>query len=107
MGPLRLWPRCAVHELHGALRLRGDGGEGDDDIAARRHPRRPGHDARTERLMRVMFVAPMAREAKALGADVCGAGPRAGAYVDARLRDGAYDAVVLAGVCGGLDPSLR
>lgn len=56
--------------------------------------------------MRVLYVAPMVREARATGAEACGAGAHAGEYVDQQLRDGAYDAVVIAGVCGGLDPSL-
>ena len=59
-------------------------------------------------MTRTLIVAPSAREAAAIGADaaVCGAGAGAGGDVAARLRDGAFDLVVIAGVCGGLDPSL-
>ncbi len=59
---------------------------------------------------RTLIVAPSPREAAAFGrkAIVCGAGAAAGDIVAARLREdaGAYDLVVIAGVCGGLDPSL-
>ena len=56
--------------------------------------------------MRVLLLTPMSREARALGAEVCGTGAAAGAHVERRLAGGGYDAVVLAGVCGGMDPSL-
>jgi hypothetical protein len=57
-------------------------------------------------MMRTLYVAPMTREARACGAAPCGAGPRAGEHVERALASGAYDAVVIAGICGGLDPSL-
>ncbi len=59
-------------------------------------------------MTRVMIVAPMQREATALGRDAIaiGAGSRAAAALDARLAEGACDLVLIAGVCGGLDPSL-
>lgn len=57
--------------------------------------------------MRVLLVSPMRREAAAVsGAVISGAGAAAAAFVDDRLRGEGYDLVVLAGVCGGLDPSL-
>lgn len=56
--------------------------------------------------MRVLCVAPMTREARVADAVACGAGARATAFVDRALATGEYDAVMLAGVCGGLDPSL-
>ncbi len=56
---------------------------------------------------RILVVVAMQREAAAVGADlVCGAGERAGYAVDATLRAQPRDLVVIAGVCGGLDPSL-
>ena len=62
-------------------------------------------------MSRTLIVAPTAREAAAFGpgAIVCGAGSDAGDAVASRLHAnaGAYDLVVIAGVCGGLDPSLQ
>ncbi len=58
--------------------------------------------------MTTLIVAPTAREARAIGASVvaCGAGERA-RDAAARLLDKVRPAaVVLLGVCGGLDPSL-
>jgi hypothetical protein len=62
-------------------------------------------------MMRTLYVAPMTREARACGAAPCGAGPRAAEHIERALASGARDAtsagaIVLAGVCGGLDPSL-
>lgn len=58
--------------------------------------------------VRVLLVAPTAREAAAIGngALACGAGPRAAEAVGAMLSDGGAGLVLIAGVCGGLDPSL-
>jgi len=58
--------------------------------------------------MRVLLVAPTAHEAAAIGngALVCGAGPRAAEAVGAMLSDAGAGLVLVAGVCGGLDPSL-
>ncbi len=56
---------------------------------------------------RLLLVAPTPREAAAVRTStVCGAGPRATEAVDAMLRVAPRDLVVIAGVCGGLDPSL-
>ena len=58
--------------------------------------------------MKLLLVTPTHREAAALGSVslVCGPGSGAGAVVDAYLREHPVDAVLLAGLCGGLDPSL-
>lgn len=58
--------------------------------------------------MSLLIVAPTAREAAACGrgARVCGAGPRARERVEALLRRQRPEALIVAGVCGGLDPSL-
>jgi nucleoside phosphorylase len=55
-----------------------------------------------------LLVAPMAREAAALGrgAVACGAGESAAGGVSDYLREHPARLVVIAGVCGGLDPSL-
>jgi nucleoside phosphorylase len=56
----------------------------------------------------VLIVAPMAREAAACGHDalVCGAGPQAAERVDGLLQRHRPELLIVAGVCGGLDPSL-
>lgn len=58
--------------------------------------------------MKLLLVTPTKREANILGkvSLICGGGPSAGAVVDAYLGKHPVDALVLAGVCGGLDPSL-
>ena len=58
--------------------------------------------------MNLLLVTPTQREANALGnvSLVCGAGSGAGTVLDAYLREHHVDAILLAGVCGGLDPSL-
>jgi nucleoside phosphorylase len=52
----------------------------------------------------------MRREARAIRGDrrvfLCGTGEAAGRAVKARFTRGETDLVILAGVCGGLDPSL-
>lgn len=55
-----------------------------------------------------MAVAPTRREARALGQHVfvSGAGQGAGERVLSYLRSNPTDALLIAGVCGGLDPSL-
>jgi len=58
----------------------------------------------------VLVVTAMPREAKALralGAVACGTRAAAGCTLDALLRARPPAAVVITGVCGGLDPSLR
>ena len=83
MGALRLRPRRALHELHGPLRLRGDGREGDHGQPARRHSRRTRHDGGTERLSaRACCRTDGARSAARPRAEACGAGAAAGACVD-------------------------
>jgi nucleoside phosphorylase len=61
--------------------------------------------------MKTLIVTPTAREAGALGelarAFVCGTGESAYRALADRLRTGAPQMVVLAGFCGGLDPSLE
>lgn len=57
--------------------------------------------------MNVLVVAPMQREAQAAGATVVGVGMRAGARLSGLLEERAPAAVVIAGICGALDPSLR
>ncbi len=58
--------------------------------------------------MNVLLLAPTAREARAVGgtARVCGAASRAQETVARLLDDVRPVVIVLAGVCGGLDPSL-
>ncbi|HXH84250.1 MAG TPA: hypothetical protein VNN07_15195 [Candidatus Tectomicrobia bacterium] len=58
--------------------------------------------------MTTLIVAPTAREARAIGASViaCGAGERARESAARLLDEVRPAAVVLLGVCGGLDPSL-
>ncbi|HZQ37378.1 MAG TPA: hypothetical protein VFD32_15715 [Dehalococcoidia bacterium] len=58
--------------------------------------------------MSVLIVAPTAREAAACGrgALICGAGPGAGERVEALLVQHKPNVLIVAGVCGGLDPSL-
>ncbi len=58
--------------------------------------------------MSVLIVAPTAREAAACGrgARVCGAGPSAHERVGALVQRQRPDMLIVAGVCGGLDPSL-
>lgn len=57
---------------------------------------------------RVLLVTAMQREAAGVGrgAVALGAGARAGEALRALMRDRRPEAVVIAGVCGGLDPSL-
>lgn len=56
----------------------------------------------------ILLVAPTPREASAAGpaAIVAGAGRSAAETVDRLIAERRPDAVVIAGVCGGLDPSL-
>jgi adenosylhomocysteine nucleosidase len=56
----------------------------------------------------VLLVTAMRREAAGIrhGAVALGAGARAGEALQALLRDRRPAAIVIAGVCGGLDPSL-
>jgi adenosylhomocysteine nucleosidase len=58
--------------------------------------------------MRVLVVAPTRREAAACGvpAEVIGVGRRAAEAAETVLRRDPPDALLIAGVCGGLDPSL-
>lgn len=58
--------------------------------------------------MNVLLVAPTSREARAIGREVhaCGAGSMAPQTVARLLDDTRPAVIVLAGVCGGLDPSL-
>ena len=59
--------------------------------------------------MSLLVVAPTRREAKAIGDDcvALGGGQEAAAELRRLLAEGpAPDAIVIAGVCGGLDPSL-
>jgi nucleoside phosphorylase len=58
--------------------------------------------------MKVLVAAPMQREARAIGprAVVVGAGEGARARLRALLRDTKPDCVLIAGICGALDPSL-
>lgn len=55
-----------------------------------------------------LVVTAMPREAAGLGhgAVACGAGQRAASVLEALLRERTPALVVIAGVCGGLDPSL-
>jgi adenosylhomocysteine nucleosidase len=60
--------------------------------------------------MKTLLLIPTAREARALRSEkalICGAGP--GAYIAAKqlIADAKPDLVVLAGVCGALDPSMK
>ena len=59
--------------------------------------------------MTALVVAPTGREARAAGerAVACGAGAGAGPAVARFFRDARPSLVVLVGVCGALDPSLR
>jgi adenosylhomocysteine nucleosidase len=54
--------------------------------------------------VRALWVAPTRREAAALPAGAAVA--TRGAELQERLAGGGFDVVVIAGVCGGLDPSL-
>jgi adenosylhomocysteine nucleosidase len=56
----------------------------------------------------VLVVTPTRREAAALGraAFVCGSAGRAAESVALRLRESHPSLLIIAGVCGGLDPSL-
>lgn len=60
--------------------------------------------------MKTLVVVATRREARALGASlepfVCGSGPAAGEAVAARLREQRPELLLVAGWCGGLDPSL-
>lgn len=58
--------------------------------------------------MSLLIVAPTAREAAACGrgALICGAGPTAQARAGELLQQRRPDILIVAGVCGGLDPSL-
>ena len=58
--------------------------------------------------MKVLVVAPMAREARAIGRRVftCGAGATAPSRIVEIVDRLQPDMVLIAGVCGGLDPSL-
>lgn len=57
--------------------------------------------------MRTLVVTPMTREARASGRDTFISGTRGAAdRVIARLDQQPADVVLIAGVCGGLDPSL-
>lgn len=58
--------------------------------------------------MRIVAVAPTRREARALGqhAFVSGTGQAAGERMLSYFRSNPVDALLIAGVCGGLDPSL-
>lgn len=58
--------------------------------------------------MNIVVVAPMPREARAIvgGAVVCGAAQRAREGIERILEERRPNRVVIAGVCGGLDPSL-
>lgn len=62
--------------------------------------------------MRRLLVVATRREARATGIGedvllVSGSGPGAGEAVRARITAGAPPAIIIAGVCGALDPSLR
>src|SRR5439155_20855487 len=108
VGPLRLRPRRALHELYGALRLRSDGRKGDDGEPARRHPRGRRRTARTWRPVKTLIVAPMSREARAIPREVfvCGSGADAPHRVVSAVEASGAEVVIVAGLCGGLDPSL-
>jgi adenosylhomocysteine nucleosidase len=55
----------------------------------------------------VLVVAPTRREAAACGTTiVCGSGERAAEVAGDRLRETKPELLLIAGVCGGLDPSL-
>jgi hypothetical protein len=58
--------------------------------------------------MKLLLVTPTQREAEALGnvSLICGAGAQAKQRLGAYLAVNPVDAVLVAGVCGGLDPSL-
>ena len=58
--------------------------------------------------MKTLIVAPMSREARAIPRDVfvCGSGPDAPKRVIAAAHAAGAECVIIAGVCGGLDPSL-
>jgi hypothetical protein len=58
--------------------------------------------------MRLMIVTATRREAATIGhgAIACGSGAAAGETLRSLLGGGGVDAVVIAGICGGLDPSL-
>jgi adenosylhomocysteine nucleosidase len=58
--------------------------------------------------MNVLIVTPTRREGAAFISPklTCGTGPAAGAVIAERLAREPFDAVAVAGVCGGLDPSL-
>jgi len=58
--------------------------------------------------MNALVIAPMRREARALGDHVlvCGAGTAAGTWMRERLREAPAQLVIVAGLSGGLDPSL-
>ena len=57
--------------------------------------------------MRPLIVAPMPREARAVGhgATICSR-PDAARVIEAAHRANSIDVLLIAGVCGGLDPSL-
>ena len=59
--------------------------------------------------MSLLLAAPTPREARAIGQGcrVVGAGEAAAPALAAMLREERPDAVLIAGLCGGLDPSLR
>lgn len=59
--------------------------------------------------MSLLLAAPTPREARAIGQEcrVVGAGGAAAPALAAMLREERPDAVLVAGLCGGLDPSLR
>ena len=59
--------------------------------------------------MSLLLAAPTPREARAIGQGcrVTGAGEAAAEALAAMLREERPDAVLVAGLCGGLDPSLR
>jgi hypothetical protein len=61
--------------------------------------------------MKVLFVFPSEREAATVNLRraplICDAGTLAGEVVAAELEESRPDLVLLAGFCGGLDPSLR
>ena len=61
--------------------------------------------------MKLLVVTPTRREARAIAVvrhpALCGAGSEAGARVSRRIAHDRPDLVVIAGFCGGLDPSLN
>ncbi len=58
--------------------------------------------------MKTLIVAPMTREARAIPRDafVCGSGPNAPERAFREADRAGAECVIIAGVCGGLDPSL-